>query len=128
MIQTPILEDIPSVTIMKVSPAIHPKTPRTPTSKCDSLGIIYGLPITSLQFGRIPTKMEVVQLYMHLYGNSTFKMPKDGKKEVIKKIKDHLKANLVYQNLECTLKEVTIINKINGLIEQAESWGNQETN
>ena len=124
MNQTPILEDIPSVTIMKVSPAI---SPRTPTSKCDSLGIIYGLPITSLQFGRIPTKMEVVQLYMHLYdqkrGNSTFKMPKDGKKEVIKKIKDHLKANLEYQNLECTLKEVTIINKINGLIEQAESWG-----
>ena len=82
MNQTPILEDIPSVTIMKVSPAI---SPRTPTSKCDSLGIIYGLPITSLQFGRIPTKMEVVQLYMHLYdqkrGNSTFKMPKDGKKK-----------------------------------------------
>ena len=63
---------------------------------------------------------------MHLYdqkrGNSTFKMPKGGKKEVVKKIKDHLKANLEYQNLECTLKEVTIINKINGLIEQAESW------
>ena len=82
MNQTPILEDIPSVTI-------SPKTPRTPTSKCDSLGIIYGLPITSLQFGRIPTKMDVVQLYMHLYdqkrGNSTFKMPKDGKKRSSKR-------------------------------------------
>ena len=115
MNQTP----IPSVTI-------SPKTPRTPTLKCDSLGIIYGSPITSLRFGRIPTKLEVVQLYMHLYdqkrGNSTFKMPKGGKKEVVKKIKDHLKANLEYQNLECTLKEVTIINKINGLIEQGESW------
>ena len=50
-------------------------------------------------------------------------MPKDGKKQVIKKIKDHLKANLEYQNLESTLKEGTIINKINDLIEQAESWG-----
>ena len=50
-------------------------------------------------------------------------MPKDGKKQVVKKIKDHLKANLEYQNLESTLKEGTIINKINDLIELAESWG-----
>ena len=50
-------------------------------------------------------------------------MPKDGKKQVIKKIKDHLKANLEYQNLQSTIKEGTIINKINQLIEQAESWG-----
>ena len=50
-------------------------------------------------------------------------MPKDGKKEVIKTIKDHLKANLEYQNLESTIKEGTIINKINQLIEQAENWG-----
>ena len=70
MNQTLILEDIPSVAIMKVSPhyvTISPKTPRTPTSKCDSLGFIYGSPITSLKFERIPTKIEVVQLYMHLY-------------------------------------------------------------
>ena len=65
-----ILKDTPSVTIKKVNPhyvTISPRTPRTPTSKCDSLGFIYGSPITSLKFGRIPTKMEVVQLYMHLY-------------------------------------------------------------
>ena len=68
-----ILKDDPSVTIKKVNPhyvTISPKTPRpprTPTSKWNSLGFIYGSPITSLKFGRIPTKIEVVQLYMHLY-------------------------------------------------------------
>ena len=56
-------------------------------------------------------------------GKTAWKITKDGKKQVIKKIKDHLKANLEYQNLESTLKEGTIINKINQLIEQAESWG-----
>ena len=50
-------------------------------------------------------------------------MPKGEKTQVIKKIKDHLKANLEYQNLESTLKEGTIINKINDLVELAESWG-----
>ena len=63
-----ILKD--TVTVKKVNPhyvTVSPRTPRTPTSKCDSLGIIYGSPITSLKFGRIPTKIEVVQLYMHLY-------------------------------------------------------------
>ena len=68
-----ILKDNPSVTVKKVNPhfvTISPRTPRsprTPTSKCDSLGFIYGSPITSLKFGRIPTKIEVVQLYMHLH-------------------------------------------------------------
>ena len=68
-----ILKDTPSVTMKKVNPhyvTISPKTPRTPrtpTSKFDTLGFIYGSPITSLKFGRIPTKIEVVQLYMHLY-------------------------------------------------------------
>ena len=65
-----ILKDTPSVTVKKVNPhyvTISPRTQRTPTIKCDSLGFIYGSPITSLKFGRIPTKIEVVQLYMHLY-------------------------------------------------------------
>ena len=68
-----ILKDNPSITIKKVNPHFvtispkTPRTPRTPLSKCDSLGFIYGSPITSLKFGRIPTKIEVVQLYMHLY-------------------------------------------------------------
>ena len=65
-----ILKDTPSVTVKKVNPhyvTISPRTPRTPTVKCDSLRFIYGSPITSLKFGRIPTKIEVVQLYMHLY-------------------------------------------------------------
>ena len=67
-----VLKDTPSVTVKKINPhyvTISPRTPRVQwtTSKCDYLGIIYGSPITSLKFGRIPTKMEVVQLYMHLY-------------------------------------------------------------
>jgi hypothetical protein len=71
-----ILKDTPSVTVKKVNPhyvTISPKTPRTPRTsrasllKCDALGFIYGSPITSLKFGRKPTKIEVVQLYMHLY-------------------------------------------------------------
>ena len=73
-----ILKDTPSVTIKKVNPhyvTISPKTPRTPTSKCDSLGFIYGSPITSLKFERIPTKMEVVQLYMHLYDQVISSVP-----------------------------------------------------
>ena len=61
-------------------------------------------------------------IFFQKRGNSRL-MPKDGKKQVIKKIKDHLKANLGYQNLESTLKEGTIINKINDLIEQAEKCG-----
>ena len=49
-------------------------------------------------------------------GNS-FKMPEDGKKVVTLRIMAHLKRNLQYQNLECSLEDVTIINKINKLIE-----------
>ena len=44
-----------------------PRTPKTPTSKSESLGIIYGAPITDLRFERKPTKFDVIQLYMHLY-------------------------------------------------------------
>ena len=68
-----ILKDTPSVTVKKVNPhyvTVSPRTPRTSRAsllKCDALGFIYGSPITSLKFGRIPTKIEVVQLYMHLY-------------------------------------------------------------
>ena len=50
-------------------PAPGPRTPRTPGSatKKSSLGIIYGDPLVSLPIDRKPTKIEVVQLYMHLF-------------------------------------------------------------
>ena len=59
-------------------------------------------------------------------GNS-FKMPENGKKAVTLQILAHLKRNLQYQNLECSLEDVTIINKINKLIEEAEAWGKNRT-
>ena len=48
----------------KMSPGM--KTPRSVTKK-DSLGIIYGDPILCLPEGRKPTKLELIQLYMHLF-------------------------------------------------------------
>ena len=54
-------------------------------------------------------------------------MPKNGKKEVVKKIMECLKSNLESQNIVSELVDVTIINKINGLIEEAELWGKSRT-
>ena len=53
---------------MSIDPGSSPKTPKTPScSKKESLGFIYGDPISSLIAGRKPTKIEVIQLYMHLF-------------------------------------------------------------
>ena len=54
---------------LKTPPGPSPKTPKTPGSvtKKQSLGIIYGDAISSLPSGRNPTKIEVIQLYMHLF-------------------------------------------------------------
>ena len=54
-------------------------------------------------------------------------MPKNGKIEVVKKIMECLKSNLVSQNIVSELVDVTIINKINGLIDEAELWGKART-
>ena len=54
-------------------------------------------------------------------------MPKNGKTEVVKKIVECLKSNLESQNIVSDLVDVTIINKINGLIEEAELWGKART-
>ena len=54
-------------------------------------------------------------------------MPKNGKIEVVKKIMECLKSNLESQNIVSELVDVTIINKINGLIEEAELWGKART-
>ena len=50
-------------------------------------------------------------------------MPTNGKKEVVKTIMECLKSNLESQNMVSELKDVTIINKINDLIEEAEKSG-----
>ena len=54
-------------------------------------------------------------------------MPKNGKIEVVKKIMECLKSNLESQNIVSELVDRTIINKINGLIEEAELWGKART-
>ena len=54
-------------------------------------------------------------------------MPTNGKKEVVKTILECLKSNLESQNMVSELKDVTIINKINDLIEEAEKWGKLST-
>ena len=54
-------------------------------------------------------------------------IPKNGKIEVVKKIMECLKSNLESQNIVSELVDVTIINKINGLIEEAELWGKART-
>ena len=58
---------------------------------------------------------EIICMFQ-IRGNS-FKMPENGKKRVTLQIMAHLKRNLQYQNLECSLEDKTIINKINKLIE-----------
>ena len=44
-----------------------PASPRTPTSRAESLEFLYGTPIDNFFPGRKPTKIEVVQLYIHYY-------------------------------------------------------------
>ena len=52
-------------------PTPGPRTPGSVTKK-DSMAIIYGDSIVALPMGRKPTKMEVVQLYMHHFDEVRF--------------------------------------------------------
>ena len=61
-----IQEFLPLPKTPKLSPGAGPMTPRSVTKK-DSLGIIYGDSIASLPEDKKPTKIELVQLYMHLF-------------------------------------------------------------
>ena len=61
-----IQEFLPLPKTPKLSPGAGPMTPSSVTKK-DLLGLIYGDPILCLPQDKTPTKIELVQLYMHLF-------------------------------------------------------------
>ena len=47
--------------------ATPPESPKTPKSRNDSIGFIFGGPISDFDPARKPKKCEVIKLWMHLY-------------------------------------------------------------
>ena len=54
--------------------ATPPPSPRTPVSRPDAIGYVFGNPITNFEHGRKPKKCEIIQLWMNLHDTVRLKV------------------------------------------------------